>query len=426
MNQTTPPLPACAEASAGGPTPPDYAEDEIRLTDLLLVLLKRKRMIFLLVGLAIVCSVVYSLLLPNIYTATARILPPQRGDAGFAGFLPTGGALEGLGLGIGAKSSADVFTGILESRTVADILIERFNLHEIYKQKLKDTLYTALAGHTKIQMLRKTQIITVSVDDKDPKLASELANAYVDALDQVNRRVNTTEGHRKRLFLEDRLEKVKKDLVTAELAHKEFQEKHKLIAIDAQARAAIEGAARIKGEIIVAQTELEVLKQFGTVRQNEAIMLKSKIAELENQLARIETGKLEKNPRQEKGMGREASDFYIPFSELPELGLQLARLSREAKIQEKVFELLTSQYELAKIEEAKDVNTIQVLDRAVPPDRKSKPKRSNIVVLSAVVVFFLSVFLAFFLEYVKRLKTDDQERYYQIASHLRFRKGGRT
>lgn len=423
MNQTTPATSPYAEASAGGPPAPDYPENQIKLADLFLVLLKRKRLIFLLVGLAVVCSVVYSLFLPSIYTATARILPPMRSEAISAGFYPTGAMVEGMGLAMGAKSSADVFTGILQSRTVAEMLIKRFNLHEVYKQKIKDTLYRQLGGNTDIQISRKTQIVTVSVDDKDPELASKLANAYVDALDEINRKVNTTEGHRKRIFLEDRLETVKKDLITAEMAHKEFQEKHKLIAIDAQAKAAIEGAARIKGEIIAAQTELEVLKQFGTVRQNEAIMLRSKIAELENQLTRIESGKPERNPRKEISMTKEASEFYIPFSELPELGLQLARLSREAKIQEKVFELLTSQYELAKIEEAKDVNTIQVLDRAVPPDRKSKPKRSVIVVLSVVVVFFLSVFLAFFLEYVNRLKTDDPERYRQIARHLRFRKG---
>ncbi|MEW6668928.1 MAG: Wzz/FepE/Etk N-terminal domain-containing protein [Thermodesulfobacteriota bacterium] len=422
MNQTISPNIPYDQALAGRDQRPDCTGDEIHLTDLLLVLLKRKRMILILCGLAFLCSALYSLLLPSIYTATARILPPVRAEAGFAGIYQAAGAFEDMGISIGAKSGAEVFVGMLESRTVADTLIDRFNLHEVYDEKLKEALYRRLAGLTKIQISRKTQIITVSVDDKDPRLAAELANGYVDALDEVNRRVSNTEGRRKRLFLEDRLEKVKKDLLAAEMAHKKFQEEHRLIAIDAQAKAAIEGAARIKGEIIAAQTELEVLKQFGTVRQNEAIMLRSKIGELENQLARIESGRQEKTPLREAVMTKETSNFYIPFSELPELGLQLARLSREARTQEKVFELLTSQCELAKIEEAKDVNTIQILDRAVPPDMRSKPKRRVIVVLSAVVAVFLGVFLAFFLEYVDRLKIIDKERYHQIAGHLSFRK----
>jgi len=402
-------------------TPPDDIEDEINLTDLVLVLLKWKRMIVLLVFATIIASVIYSSLIPKTYTATARILPPQKGESGLSGILSGGGAFEGLGLSLlGGKSSADVYAGILESRTVADILIKRFNLYEVYRQKIADHLYKALAGRTSIQVSRKTQIISVSVDDGDPVRAAELANGYVEALDQVNRNVNISEGHRKRVFLEDRAEKVKKDLVVAETSLKEFQEKYKIIAIDEQAKAAIEGAGRIKGEIIVAQTELEVLKQFGTERQNEAIMLKSKIAELENQLARIEKGKPDKILGQEnKATSKENPDFYIPFSELPELGMQLARLIREAKVQAKVFELITSQYELAKIEEAKDMNTIQVLDRAVPPEWKSKPKRSVIVIVSTLTVFFLAIFLAFFLEYVDRLRKNDPERYQQLSAGFR-------
>ena len=121
-------------------------------------------------------------------------------------------------------------------------------------------------------------------------------------------------------------------------------------------------------------------------------------------------------------MIQENTDFYIPFSELPELGMQLARLMREAKIQEEVFKLITTEHELAKIEEAKDVLTIQVLDRAVPPDKKSSPKRSLIVILTTLVAFFLAVFLAFFFEYVDRIKTEDQERYRLLADNIGFRK----
>ena len=405
---------------------PDYDEDEINLADLFLVLLKRKKMIFLIVFFAIVLSVIVSLSLPKMYTATARILPPQESGSGLSGLLSQGGGVLGglAGSLMGGKTTSDLYVGILKSRTVADILIKKFNLKDLYDNKYKEDVYKKLAKRTSIQVSRKDQIISISVEDRDPRRAADMANIYVDALDRINRSVNITEGHRKRVFLETRLKEVKKDLSGAETDLKEFQENYKVVAIEEQARAAIEGAARIKGEIIAAQTELEVLKEFGTEKQNEAIMLKSRISELSNQLAKIEVGNPGKDILQLGKIDKENSNFYIPFNELPALGMQLARLMRQAKIQEKVFELVTSQYELAKIEEAKDVNTIQILDRAVPPERKSKPKRRLIVMLSTVIASFMAVFFAFFMEYINRLKTEDKERYQQLAQALKFRKPG--
>ncbi len=390
----------------------EYPEDEINLIDLFLVLLRRKKMIFYIVLCAFILSIVYSLCLPKIYTATARILPPQESNPGLLSLLSqSDGALGGLaGSFIGGKSSSDLYVGILESRSVADVLIKKFNLKELYDQKFMENTYKILASLSKTQVSRNTQVISISVEDRDPGRAAEMANTYVDALDMINRRVNVTEGQRKRVFLEKRLTNVRESLAKAESELRKFQEKHKLVAIDEQAKAAIEGAAQIKGEIVGAQTELEVLKQFGTERQNEAVMLKSKIAELQRQLARIETG----NPDSD---GKD--NFHIPFKELPGLGMQLARFMREAKIQENVFELMTTHYELAKIEEARDVNTIQVLDKAAPPDKKSSPRRSLIVILSTFVAFFLAVFLAFFMEYVERIKTEDKERYQEIVQGLK-------
>jgi len=395
--------------------PPEYYdEDEINLLDLLLVLLKRKWLIFWVTFLAIVLSLVISLRLPEKFTATARILPPQESNSGMSSLLSqAGGAFGGLAAGIvGGKTSADLYVGIMESRTIADILIKKFNLKKLWEMDLMAPVYSNLADLTSISVDKTTRIISVSVEDINPVMAADIANAYIAELDNVNRTVNVTAAQRKRAFLEKRLEKAKDDLIEAEAELQGFQEKYKLVSIKDQARISMEGAAKIKGEIIVAQTELEVLKQFGTERQNEAIMLKSKIDELQKQLARIESG----NPSKDK------DNFYIPFTELPNLGMKLARLMRETKIQEEVFGLLTSQYELAKIEEAKDMNTIQILDEAVPPDRKSGPKRRLIVILSTLVAFFLAVFLAFFMEFIQRIKTEDQERYQMMVDYLKFRK----
>jgi tyrosine-protein kinase Etk/Wzc len=392
-------------------------EDEIKLTDLLLVLLKRKKVILLFVSAAIVVSVVKSLLLPFGYTATARILPPSESSSTLSPLSQITGVF-GIWPGRFGRTTADTCVGILQSDAVADILIDRFDLKDYFKRKYKSDLYNTLRGIAKFDVDRKTQIISISVEDKDPKRAADMANAYVDALDQINQKVNATEGHRKRVFLESRLKKVVQDLSKAETDLKTFQEKNNLVAIGDQARVAIEGAAKIKGEIIASQTELEILKQFGTERQNEAIMLKSKIAELNKQLAKMETGNPDKDKADDAKKSENNPDFYIPFNEMPALGIQLARFMREVKVQEKVFELVTSQYEMAKIDEAKDMTTIQVLDKAFPPDRRSSPRRTQIVILSTVVAFFFAVFLAFVLEYVDRFKREDPEGYNQLRRGL--------
>jgi uncharacterized protein involved in exopolysaccharide biosynthesis len=219
-------------------------------------------------------------------------------------------------------------------------------------------------------------------------------------LDQTNRKLNITQGKRKRLFLEDRLQEVRTDLANSEVQLKSFQEKYNLVSIEEQAKVAIEGAAEIKSQMIAAQTELEVLKQFGTEKQIEAIMLKAKIEELRKQLSAIEQGiKQEANPTT---TGKE-SNFYIPFDDLPRIALELMRLTREAKIQEKLFELLIAQYEMARIEEAKDVDTIQVLDRAVPPERKVSPKRTRIVLICTFLSFACIILWVFFKNYHHRI-----------------------
>jgi len=285
--------PGCPPGKNDIPRYIDRGEDEIHLVDLVIVLLKHKKLIIGIVLFAIVASVTISLIIPNEYTATASILPPKdSGSAMSAALSQASGALGGLASQFagGGKSSSDVYVGILESRTVADTLITKFDLKKVYDQELLQDVYNTLKEKRKFELSQTSQIVTVSVTDVNPERAAQMANAYVEALGQINMTVNTTEGQRKRVFLERRLEGVKVDLAKAETTLKEFQEKYKVVAIEEQAKATIEGAAVIIGQLIAAQTELEVLRQFGTERQNEAVMLRSKIGELQKQLTKIESG----------------------------------------------------------------------------------------------------------------------------------------
>lgn len=369
------------------------------------VLFKYRKFISYTVGSTIFFSIILSFLLPKMYLATAQVLPPQENTSAITALLSNSdNPLSGLaGSFIANQSTASLYVGIMKSRSVADALIDKFSLRDLYNKKYIEDVYSKLEDRTTFHISRKDQIISVSVLDRDPERAADMANAYVEMLDQTNRKLNITQGKRKRLFLEDRLREVRTDLSNAEIKLKAFQEKYNLVSIEEQAKVAIEGAAEIKSQIIAAQTELEVLKQFGTEKQIEAVMLKAKIEELTKQLSEIEQGiKPDTNdskvPKTAKG-----PNFYIPFDDLPRLGLELVRLTREAKIQEKLFELLIAQYEMARIEEAKDVDTIQVLDKAVPPEKKVSPKRTRIVIVMTLLAFVISTIIVLGKEYQWRI-----------------------
>lgn len=378
---------------------------DISLSEYRDVLLKHRKLIGYSVGAAFVFSIIISLLLPKMYEATARVLPPQENKSMISALLSDpDNPLSGLtGNIIGNQSTASLYVGIMKSRSIADALIKKFNLRDLYDKKYIEDVYAKLDDRSTFKISKKDQIITVSVLDRDPERAANMANAYVEMLDQTNRKLNITQGKRKRLFLEDRLKEVRTDLSNAEVQLKSFQEKYDLVSIEEQAKVAIEGAAEIKGQMIAAQTELEVLKQFGTEKQIEAIMLKAKIEELRKQLGAIEQGTKQEAVPPATG---KKQNFFIPFDDLPRLGLELMRLTREAKIQEKLFELLIAQYEMARIEEAKDVDTIQVLDRAVPAEKRYSPHRSLIVLSSTIISMLLSISLAFFLSYLN-LRSQD-------------------
>lgn len=365
------------------------------------VIFKHRKMIGYIVGVTFVLSFMLSFIMPNIYEATARVLPPIENNNGIAALLSMNNELLNSVGGhlIGGQTTASQYVGIMRSRTVTEILDKKFDLRKRYDLDYLEDVAEKLDKRTSIVVSKKNKIIRISVRDRDPSTAADMANEYVAALDRINRKLSSTQGRRKRIFLEERLKEVRNNLEQSELTLKSFQEKYNIVAIDEQAKTAIEGAARIKGEIISAKTELEVFKQFGTEKQVEALMLKAEIEELENQLMIIEGGSSpSKNNSSSKNINL-GSNYHIPFDMLPNIGMQLIRLTREMKIQEKLFELLTAQYEMAQIEEAKDVDTIQILDNAIPPERKHSPKISLIILSSTIVSVLIAVLLSFILEY---------------------------
>lgn len=381
------------------------AEEEINLLELLRVVVRNLPLIVKITTAAVVLSVVYSLTLKNVYTAKATLLPPQKDSGGGAAALlaSMGGGLAGLAGGLGG--SADLYLGILKSRTVTDSVIKRLDLHTELESKNADDTRKKLQGLVKFQA-GKDGIITITADYKDPVKAALLANTFIDELQKKSLQLNLTKASTERSFLEKRLIVVKQDLKVAEEEMKSFQEKNKTIKADSQAAAAIEGIARLRAEIVSKEVQLAALRNSMTDESTEVRSLLAGMTKLKGQLNSM------------SGSGGDGG--VIPsVGNAPSIGVEYIRRLRELKTQEALYEQLTKQFELAKISEARDSSSLQVLDEAVTPLRKSKPKRSLIVILSAVTAFFCSIFLVFIREYLAKLSPEDSAIMNEMKGTLR-------
>ena len=384
-------------------------EEGINLLELLQVLAKRKQFIIRATAGTALLAALISLTLPNVYTATARILPPQKDvGGGLASLLGSAGALAGMaGLG-GMGGSSDLYVGILKSRSVEDAVIQRLNLATVYKTKKPEDTRKALEGKVQLQIGVKDGIITISADDKEPQRAAQLANTLIEELGRTSVRLNLSKASTERIFLEKRLDIVKNDLYKAEEELKSFAQTNKTIHIDSQAKASIEGVARLKAELASKEVQIAALRSYQTDENQEVKSLQSAITRLHQEIGVYS--------------GSSGSGEGIPsVGSVPSLGLRYARLLRELKIQEAILEQLTKQYEVAKLSEAKDSSAFQILDAAVIPTKKAKPKRSLIVILATVTAAFISIFTAFTSEFLERMTEEDRERVADIRKNLSIR-----
>ena len=230
-------------------------------------------------------------------------------------------------------------------------------------------------------------------------MAADIANYFVEQLDRLVAKYNVSEAGRHRIFLTEQVARAKAELELSEAALRRFQERNRAIVLQEQTRGAIEAAARLKGEIIAAQVQLEVLKSFATEANPEVVALRRRIDEMNRQLGQMQYG-----DGATRVGGQSSGDFSVPFAKVPEVGLELARLTRDTKVQETLVTLLTQQLEQARIGEAKDLPSVQVLDYATPAERASKPRLLQSVMIAAVVSLLVGVFLALLVEYGRTLR----------------------
>jgi tyrosine-protein kinase Etk/Wzc len=351
-------------------------EQRIDLVEVTTLLLREKKTIlkFMLAAVALTVFLVFVVMKP-MFTAQARLLPPQNAPgSGLSQIASQLGSLGAVGALGGLKNSGDVYVGLLESRTIADGIIKRFDLQQVYKiKKISDTEKELRARSTFI--LGKDSLITISVEDHDPKRATDIANSYLDALRDQNGRLALTESAQRRYFFEQQLEREKNALADAEVELKKTEEKTGLIAPIGQAQMQIDMAAQLRAQITSLQVELAAVKQGATDENPQVVRLQTQIAGLQQQIQRLQS-----NPAT-----RQPGSVELPTAKVPELALEYVRKQREVKYHETLFELLAKQYENARLDESRDAPVLQVVDRAIIPDKKSGPPRLLLILAAAFV-----------------------------------------
>jgi uncharacterized protein involved in exopolysaccharide biosynthesis len=383
-------------------------DKETSLVHLGYLLVKWRKLIFINLFIFTSLVAVFSLIMPKTFTATAVILPPVSSDQTSLLSQLTGIPIQGLGLEGNLNQDIYNFLAILSSRTVMQTVIENFNLKQRFNVKTNEEALEILNGKV-ISDWRDDGMISIIVnvstgylssdseEDSTRLLAANMTNFFVNELDRVNKNLQTKQAQYQRIFIGERLDQNKSDLAKAENKMKEFQEKHNVIDLPEQIRAAILTAAEIKAKIITSEVELGALEALLEPNHPKVLSLKTEINELRRAMKEIKYG--------ETSYDSVSTLALFPFFvDAPELGLKFIQLTRELEIQNKLYEFLIQQYEQAKIQEAKDTPTVQVLDKAIPPEFRSRPVRTLMVVISAMASLLFSFIFIGFLEYIKKIE----------------------
>jgi len=352
-------------------------------------------------GAAVIAFTIIAFLLPKHYIATTRLMPPDYGsNLQMALAMPAlSGGGEGGGTGgaggsvmgiasqlLGLNTSGDLFIGVLQSQTVEDHIIDKFNLMDLYSARYIQDARDKLEDRTEIKSDRRSGIISIAVDDKSPARAAAMAKMYVDELDRALAVVNTSAARRERVFIEARLKEVKQELDASAKEFATFSSQNAAIDVPEQAKAMVAAAADLQAQLIAAQSELKGLQQIYTANNVRVRSLQAHATELQHQLEKF--GGKDVNPARDSSLAQ--TELYPSIRQLPLLGVKYLDLYRRSKIDEAVYEFLTKEYEIAKVEEARQIPSVQVLDPPIVPDKKSSPHRLLIMLGGLLLGFVFS------------------------------------
>jgi uncharacterized protein involved in exopolysaccharide biosynthesis len=392
-----------------------------RILEKLRLVWAERRFVWHCVLAGVLVATLIAFLIPSEYESTARLMPPEsQQGGGLALMAMLGGGQNGGsgGLGtlasdlLGAKTTGAVFVAVMHSRTAEDRIIQRFDLKKVYSKRLQDSARKHLEENTAITEDRKSGVITVTTSDHDPKRAAAITGAYIEELDTLIAQLNTSSAHRERVFLEERLDKIKVDLEAAEKDFSQFASKNATIDISAQGRAMLEGAASLQGQLIGAESQLEGLRQIYSDNNIRVRATQARIAELRNQLQKMGGTSGGTAPSDQST----TDNAYPTLRQLPVLGVPYADKFRQLKVEEAVYETLTKQFELAKVQEAKEIPSVKVLDKPEVPERKSFPPRLMIILAGTACAMLLGA--AWVLGTARWRQIDPQDPGMQFAQEI--------
>ncbi len=387
-----------------------------RFEDLLALIIKYRKTILINLIVITIAAIIVSLLIPNRYTAKTSFIAPKKKGGLFGDIAGFSNTIKDLSRTIGGRlgtvtDEAYNYLVILQSRTASDDVINKFNLRKVYdisEKKPYEDVLDELKNYVDFNIEDEGNIV-ISVTDKDPKRASNMANYYVEILNKISTQLGATESRNNREFIEKRFLEVKSDIAKLEDSLEVFSKKYNVMAMQEQMKAAITFAAEIKAQVEMAKIERDVLlKNYGPdnplVEQADI-----KVQELSKQLTNLKFG-------EDKSI-KSSLNIFVPFEKVPETGVLYVRLMRDYEIQNKLLEFIYPVYEQAKIEEQKDIPSVLVVDKAVPPQKKSSPKRMLIVIGAFILSFFFSLGYVLIKESYHTVQTDE-ERYNKIKEEI--------
>ncbi len=390
-----------------------YEDDEIDILDLLIVLAKHKKLILGLTTLFAVLSIAYALLATPIYRATTKILPPMAGKQSMAMSMIAQAGVPGFAAdALGIKTPGDLVVGIVKSRTIMDKLINKFDLQARYESENMDLTRETLSTSTSAATDAKTGLVSISIEDKDPAFAAQLANSYVEELQNFIQQLAISDAAQQRLFLEEQVKETQVNLLKAENELTEYQKKTGILNAGQQASSLMSAIATFRARISAKEVELQAAETFASPNNPRIQKLRAEVKGLKEQIQKLEA------------QATEGSEESFNLSELPDAGMEYLRKMRDQKFYETLYGMLLSQFEQAKMAEAQEPAIIQVIDEAVPPQLKAKPKRKQVVILATVLGFFLSIFMSFVMEFIENATTDNErnEKLKLLKKHLSLRK----
>jgi tyrosine-protein kinase Etk/Wzc len=363
-------------------------DSEVSLLDVTVLLVQHKRFIVRFVLGAALLAVAIALLLPIRYEAKVVLLPPSSQSSSIAsallgqlGNLGSLGSLSAVAGGLGMKTPTDMYVSLLKSRTVEDATIQRFGLMGEYHEKRLSDARKEFERRTEVVSGQKDGLIRVTVEDREPKRAAELANGYVEEFQKLSASLAITEAARRRLFFEQQLQPAKEQLAAAEESMRKTQQSTGVLQIDSQARALIESTAVLRAQVVAKEVQIQGMRSFATEDNPDLVLAKQQLSALQSQLEHLA------GSQHDTG-----SDIVLSKGRVTGAGMEYLRRYRDLKYNETVYELLTKELEIAKLDEAREGEIVQVVDTAIPPDKKSSPHRTLIVIGMTVLAFFVAVF----------------------------------